>query len=209
MLKLHKRPYILGIACGVLVLGAGTGIAVSQDRAPSTTEPSKPNAPASAPDQPLLAAFAVLRRGRDQGDTMPALAVRAVGAGTTTRGGANPTLSRLVARDMRFSRFALPGAGTLCQVLYSADEGAGVTCAPEDKVLEAGVTMTVGGEGTDRVVYGVAPDWVKVVQFRSPSGDTVRTDVVGNGYVATVPAGTRDAVLIGDSQSVSFHVVNP
>jgi hypothetical protein len=104
--------------------------------------------------------------------------------------------ARRVADDGRVGVFVLRGAGDLCIVLASDDGGgqSGRSCVPRDKPGAMGLTMTTAGRkaGT-RVVYGIAPDWVRRVQVAA--GDVVR--VRDNGYWAVLPATGGKLTLSG------------
>jgi hypothetical protein len=201
-----RRRYIVGVVT-VIVVGATASVALSQSG--GNGDPAAPNPVSSEVDQRLTGHLAVFRRAAEARDALRG--VNAVGHGDITRGGANPSLARLVGEDERFKLYAVPGADSLCEVLQSEGLGAGSVCVTVTEAIETGEAVTTGaaGSGTDRMVYGIAPDGFDSVRFTSPSGEVTSAAIKDDGYIARVPAGTTKAVLVGDARTRPIVIANP
>jgi hypothetical protein len=108
--------------------------------------------------------------------------------------------------------FAAPGADSLCMIIDDGQTGSGRTCNPLGQVLDHGVhaSSAAPGPGSERVVYGIVPDWVTEVVAIAPDGKEVSAVPSRNGYQLRVPARTSQGMLArADGSTVPFEIVQP
>lgn len=206
------RSRTLTLVTVMIAVALGTGVQMARGTGAENALPAPPTptdrfaAPDRAVDPALRDAFTVLRRAAEAADVPSGIAGRIAGTGDRTLDGADPSNARLVVEGRGTRLYAVPANGALCVIVDQGGDGAGMGCEAAAEVAAHGLaTTTARRDGTPgRLVVGIAPDWVRTVDFGS-----VEAVVRGNGYAATVPEGTYTAILTDGVRAVPIRVPNP
>jgi len=199
MAQLRALRFIGLLLVAVLVLGAGTAVAVTamsggDANSATGTEVTPPQTVATLPSDvsaEVRDSFAVFRRPASSADRLDADLARRM-----RPIGANPDLARILvdAPDPRHRYYAVPGrADMLCFV-----DGTG-----SGSCLPASIAAVRGTLGSDEcafdlsedevLVYGLAPDGIDEVRLTARNGDVTRVTVADNMWKASVARRPADA----------------
>jgi hypothetical protein len=195
---MRKLRVWLGFAA--LVLAAGATVAIAEGA--SDRPQSVPGGPSSQPDKSAIpgvgiavpeadqvSGFAAFRRPQtatDQGIEGSASALQALGRAQSSFQ-VNPALARNVYSGTSAKLYLVPGAGTLCLVAITSDNGVQATCTSTANALAEGIGFVSGSSNSDAFTFGgVFPNGAHSVKIVSRAGEVNPVPLNSdNGYWLT------------------------
>jgi hypothetical protein len=195
------------ILLAVCVLVALTAVAAIAQEGGDPLPPGQEAPQVTTIEEQALEAASVLRTARDTGDRLPEELAGKIDERADF--GMNPDLSRRAVGGTT-PVYLIPADDHVCAAMTVGD-GATVTCATTSDLAGGRVAPATVGLANGAIgIYGIAPDGVDSVSIAAGESST-RAEVVDNGYLAVIPAGSalESASYTGPSGPVEFPIYDP